>query len=512
MYVKDKNRLWLCQNKEGSVVMNPRMANRHGLIAGATGTGKTVTMKVLAESFSEMGVPVFMADIKGDVSGLALPGEGLEGMQKRLHNKLGLDIPWSFEAYPVEFWDVFGKGGLPVRTTVSEMGPDLLSRLLGLTEAQSGVLNIVFRIADDENLALLDFKDLRAMVQYVGDNADRYKTSYGNVAKASIAAIQRELLSLEDQGANVFFGEPALDINDWFRCDATGKGIINILHCVELFQKPLLYSTFLLWMLSEVYSLLPEVGDLDKPKMVFFFDEAHLIFNDAPKSLLQKVEQVVRLVRSKGVGVYFVTQQPSDIPDTVLSQLGAKFQHALRAYTPKDMKGLRVAARSFRHNPQLDEEQILQELGTGEVLVSVLDDEGVPTMAQRAWVMPPRSLLEAVPENLRQRLVAISPLYDKYAKPIDRESAYEKLSVVFEEANRAVAAKEEAKQLAAEARAQRQAAAEAARQEREAERQRKANQSMAEKVAIQFGKRVLSTAMTKGSNKLLRTVLGTLFK
>ena len=512
MYNKDENKLWLCQSAAGPVCLSPKMANRHGLIAGATGTGKTVTMKVLAESFSELGVPVFMADIKGDVSGLAMPGENLEGMQKRLHNKLGLDIPWSFDSYPVEFWDVFGKGGLPVRTTVSQFGPDLMARLLELTDAQSGVLNIVFRIADDENLALLDFKDLRAMVQYVGDNADRYKTAYGNVAKVSIGAIQRKLLELEDQGAEKFFGEPALDINDWFRQDANGKGMINILHCVELFQKPLLYSTFLLWMLSEIYALLPEVGDMDKPKMVFFFDEAHLIFNDAPKSLLQKVEQVVRLVRSKGVGVYFVTQQPSDIPDTVLSQLGAKFQHALRAYTPKDMKGLKVAAQSFRHNPDLDAEKVLQELGTGEVLVSVLDDEGVPTMAQRAWVMPPRSSLNAVQENLRQRLVAVSALYDKYATPIDRESAYEKLSVVFQAANEAAYAKEQAKVQAAVAKAERQAALEAARAEREAERQRKANQSMAEKVATQFGKKVLNTAMNKGSTKLIRTILGTLFK
>lgn len=512
MYLKEENKLWLCQSKQGAITMSPRMANRHGLVAGATGTGKTVTMKVLAESFSEMGVPVFMADIKGDVSGLALPGEGMESTQKRLKNKLGLDIPWSFEAYPVEFWDVFGKGGLSVRTTVSQMGPDLIARLLGLTDAQSGVLNIVFRIADDEDLALLDFKDLRAMVQYVGDNADKYKTTYGNVAKASIATIQRELLALEDQGANLFFGESALDIHDWFRTDANGKGYINILHCVELFQRPLLYSTFLLWMLSEIYTTLPEVGDLDKPKMVFFFDEAHLIFKDAPKSLLQKIEQVVRLVRSKGVGVYFVTQQPSDIPDTVLSQLGAKFQHALRAYTPKDMKGLKVAAQSFRHNPELDEEKVLQELGTGEVLVSVLDDDGVPTMVQRAWVMPPRSSFNAVQDNLRQRLIAISPLYEKYSQVIDRESAYEKLSVVFQAATEAAVAKEQEKAEALAAKKERQAAADAARAEREAERQRKANQSVAEKLALQFGKKVLNTAMNKGSTKIIRGILGTLFK
>ena len=511
MYLQNENKLWLCQNKSGQVLLSPKMANRHGLIAGATGTGKTVTMKVLAESFSEMGVPVFMADIKGDVSGLAMPGEGLEGMQKRLHNKLGLDIAWNFDTYPIEFWDVFGKGGLPIRTTISQMGPDLISRLLDLTEAQTGVMNIIFRIADDENLALLDFKDLRSMVQYIGDNAENYQTKYGNVAKASVGAIQRQLLALENQGAEKFFGEPALDINDWFRTE-NGKGVINILHCVELFQKPLLYSTFLLWMLSEVYTSLPEVGDLEKPKMIFFFDEAHLIFKDAPKSLLQKIEQIVRLVRSKGVGVYFVTQQPSDIPDTVLSQLGTKLQHALRAYTPKDMKGLKVAAQSFRHNPELDEEKVLQELGTGEVLVSVLDDEGVPTIVQRAWVMPPKSFLGAVQENLRQRLIAISPLFEKYSKTIDRESAYEKLAAVFEEAEKAAAAKEQAKLDAKEAKAERQRLADTARAEREAEKQRKANQSIVEKIGMQFGKKVLNTAMNKGSTKIIRSILGTLFK
>jgi len=512
MYLEKEHKLWLCQSGKTSILMSPKMANRHGLIAGATGTGKTVTMKVLAESFSEMGVPVFVADIKGDVSGLAMPGEGMEGLKKRLHHKLGLDISWTFTDYPIEFWDVFGKEGHPVRTTVSDMGPDLLARLMNLTDVQAGVLNIVFKIADDEGFLLLDFKDLRSMVQYVGDNADKYKTQYGNVAKATVGAIQRALLQLDSQGAERFFGEPSLDIKDWLKTDANGKGFINILHCVDLFQQPLLYSSFLLWMLSEMYSTLPEVGDLDKPKMVFFFDEAHLIFKDAPKSLLQKVEQVVRLIRSKGVGIYFVTQQPSDIPDSVLSQLGAKFQHALRAYTPKDMKSLKAAAQGFRTNPDIDIVQTLQELGNGEILVSVLDDDGVPTMVQRAWVMPPRSYIGAVPENLRQRLVAISELFDKYAKSVDRESAYELLAKVFQEQTDEARAIEQSRQMAAEAKVQRQADQETARLEREAERQRKSNQSMAEKVAIQFGKKVLNTAMTKGSNKLLRTILGTLFK
>ncbi len=391
MYISKLHKIWLCQNAQGGIYMTPKMANRHGLIAGATGTGKTVTLKVLAESFSEMGVPVFLADIKGDVSGMCLAGEDSEGFRKRLKNKLGLETEWNFAGYPVRFFDVYGAKGHPVRTTISEMGPELLSRLLELNETQTGVMSIIFRVADEENLLLLDLKDLRSMVQYVGDNAAEFKTKYGNVSAQSIGAIQRALLRLEDQGGNIFFGEPALDIKDWFATAADGRGIINMLHCTELFQRPLLYSTFLLWMLSELYEMMPEAGDLDKPKMVFFFDEAHLIFKDAPKSLLDKVEQIVRLIRSKGIGVYFITQLPADIPDNVLSQLGNKLQHALRAYTPKDQKALKSAAQSFRANPDIDAEKALSELGTGEVLVSLLDEEGIPTMVQRAWVMPPRS-------------------------------------------------------------------------------------------------------------------------
>ncbi len=355
MYLPKLHKVWLCQNSQGGIYLTPKMANRHGLIAGATGTGKTVTLKVLAESFSEMGVPVFLADIKGDVSGMILPGEDSEGFQKRIKNKLGLDIDWKFSGYPVRFWDVYGKMGLPVRTTISDMGPELLSRLLELNDTQSGVMNIVFRVADAQGLLLLDFKDLRSMVQYVGDHAAEIKMEYGNVSSQSIGAIQRALLRLEDQGGNIFFGEPALDIKDWFATDNDGRGVINLLHCTELFQNPLLYSTL--------------------PKMVFFFDEAHLIFKDAPRSLLDKVEQIVRLIRSKGIGIYFITQQPADIPDSVLAQLGNKLQHALRAYTPKERKGLKAAAQAFRPNPDLNAEAALGELGTGEVLVSLLDEE-----------------------------------------------------------------------------------------------------------------------------------------
>ena len=440
MYLTKLHKVWLCQNSQGGIYLTPKMANRHGLIAGATGTGKTVTLKVLAESFSEMGVPVFLADIKGDVSGMILPGEDSEGFQKRIKNKLGLDIDWKFSGYPVRFWDVYGKMGLPVRTTISDMGPELLSRLLELNDTQSGVMNIVFRVADAQGLLLLDFKDLRSMVQYVGDHAAEIKMEYGNVSSQSIGAIQRALLRLEDQGGNVFFGERALDIKDWFATDSDGRGVINLLHCTELFQNPLLYSTFLLWMLSELYEMMPEAGDLNKPKMVFFFDEAHLIFKDAPRSLLDKVEQIVRLIRSKGIGIYFITQQPADIPDSVLAQLGNKLQHALRAYTPKERKGLKAAAQAFRPNPDLNAEAALGELGTGEVLVSLLDEEGVPTMVQRAYVMPPRSYLGTCSDEVRRQAIQETPLHTKYAKAIDRESAYE---ILQKRAQQAAAAEAE---------------------------------------------------------------------
>lgn len=485
MYIEKLHKIWLCQNDRGGIYMYPKMANRHGLIAGATGTGKTVTLKVLAEAFSEMGVPVFLADIKGDVSGMCLSGEDSEGFQKRLHNKLGLETKWKFTGYPVTFWDVYGKKGLPVRTTISEMGPDLLSRLLELNDTQAGVLSIVFRVADDQGLLLLDFKDLRSMVQYVGDNAASFKTQYGNVTAQSIGAIQRALLRLEDQGANTFFGEPALDIKDWFATDAEGRGMINLLHCTELFQNPLLYSTFLLWMLSELYEMMPEAGDLDKPKMVFFFDEAHLIFKDAPASLLAKVEQIVRLIRSKGIGIYFITQQPADVPENVLAQLGNKIQHALRAYTPKERKALKATAQSFRVNPELDAETALGELGTGEVLVSLLDPEGIPTMVQRAYVMPPRSYLGVCSDELREQKIAASPLYAKYAESVDRESAYEILTgraqSAQEEAEAAAKAKEEEKQAALQAKEDAKQAKEAERAAKEEERRQLAAECEAER-------------------------------
>ncbi len=408
---------------DNSVYLLPSMANRHGLITGATGTGKTITLKVMAESFSDMGVPVFLADIKGDLSGTCKPGESNESLQKRL-TKLGI-TEFNYHAYPVKFWDVFGESGHPVRTTISEMGPMLLSRLMNLTEIQQGVLNIVFRIADDSDRLLLDLKDLRAMLQYVGEHNKEFTTEYGNVSQQSIGAIQRAMLTLEDAGGDSFFGEPALDINDWMSTDESGKGYINILHCAKLFLSPLLYSTFLLWMLSELFENLPEVGDSDKPKMVFFFDEAHLLFNEAPKALIQKVEQVVKLIRSKGVGVYFITQNPADIPDPVLAQLGNKVQHALRAYTPAEQKAIRAAAMSYRANPAFDTEATITELGTGEALVSFLDEEGRPTVVERAKILPPMSMMGAIDDTRREKVIMSSDIYNKYEKTIDRESAYE---------------------------------------------------------------------------------------
>jgi DNA helicase HerA-like ATPase len=407
------------------LLLSPRMANRHALIAGATGTGKTVSLRVLAEQFSAMGVPVFLADIKGDLSGMAKPGGDNPKIVERAE-KLGL-TDFSYEGCPVTFWDIFGDRGHPLRTTVSEMGPLLLSRILSLNDTQSGVLNLVFKIADDNGLLLLDLKDLREMTRFVGDNSADFKTEYGNISTASIGAIQRNLLVLEEQGGDRLFGEPALDINDLLQTDATGKGMINILSAERLMQSPKVYATFLLWLLAELFEQLPEVGDPDKPKMVFFFDEAHLLFEDVPQALEEKIEQVVRLIRSKGVGVWFVTQNPLDIPDKVLGQLGNRVQHALRAFTPRDQKAVRAAAETFRANPELDTETAILELGVGEALVSLLDEKGIPGMVERAYVMPPRSSLPPLTPDEIRGIVQGSVLYGAYEKVVDRESAYEKL-------------------------------------------------------------------------------------
>lgn len=403
----------------------PRLANRHGLITGATGTGKTVTLQKLAESFAAIGVPVFMADVKGDLSGIAAAGTASPKLLQRLAAiGIGDYVP---RANTVVFWDVFGAQGHPVRATISDMGPLLLARLLNLNDTQSGVLTLVFRIADDNGLLLLDLKDLRAMVQHVGENAKSFTTGYGNISPASIGAIQRNLLALEEQGGDVFFGEPMLDIGDLMQTDAEGRGVINVLAADKLYHSPKLYSTFLLWLLAELFEQLPEVGDPDQPKLVFFFDEAHLLFDDAPKALVDKIEQVVRLIRSKGVGVYFVTQNPLDIPETVLGQLGNRVQHALRAFTPRDQKAVKTAAETMRPNPAFDAAQAITELGVGEALVSFLDDKGRPQVTERAFVIAPDSRLGPLSEAERRALIAGSVIHGHYEQGVDRESAYERL-------------------------------------------------------------------------------------
>ena len=424
MFQKDEDRIWIASGTE-PIYLLAKMAARHGLVTGATGTGKTTTIKVLAEAFSDMGTSVFMADIKGDVSGLAKPGVPSATIDERIAN-MGI-TGFGFTGYPVRFFDLYESKGIPVRTTVSNMGPILLARILGLNDVQTGVLQIVFKVADDNNLLLLDLKDLRAMVRYAGENAKELTTQYGFVTPASIGAIQRNLLTLESAGADLFFGEPELDLHDWFGFDERGRGVINILDCVTLFQNPLLYSTFLLWMLSELYEMMPEVGDLDKPKMVFFFDEAHLLFSGAPRALLEKIEQIIRLIRSKGIGIYFITQSPADIPNAVLAQLGNKIQHALRAYTPNDQKAVKAAAASFRPNPDFDSETVIGELATGEALISALDSKGAPEMVRRGFILPPQCSFGVAEPELIDQITKSSSLFTKYAQAYDRYSAFEAL-------------------------------------------------------------------------------------
>lgn len=423
MYVEDK--ILVGCNDQTSVYLLPKLANRHGLIAGATGTGKTITIKALAESFSDMGVPVFLADMKGDISGLARHGEANPNIEERVQKYSLQQKGFNYKSYPVEFWDLFGQKGLPVRVTISEIGPTLLSRILNLTEAQEGVLNIVFRVADDESLLLIDIKDLKSMINHVSENKDKYESTYGAIATRSANSIIRALLSLEDQGGNEFFGEPALELEDLMQCDDESKGIINILDSVKLSLSPEIYSTFLLWMLSKLYETLPEIGDMDKPKLVFFFDEAHLLFNNMSPAFLQKIEQIIRLIRSKGVGIYFISQNPSDIPDTILSQLGNRIQHAIRAYTPKDQKAVKTAAESFRSNPNFDTKDEISNLAIGEALVSLLDETGVPSIVEKVDIVPPQSYTGAIDDDYRNELISISVFKDKYQESFDRESAYE---------------------------------------------------------------------------------------
>ncbi len=456
---------------EKELYLLPEMANRHGLIAGATGTGKTTTLKVMAESFAAAGVPVFLADIKGDLAGTAKMGGGKEWVENSVQT-LGLE-GFNYVQFPTRFWDVFGVKGHPVRTTVTEIGPMLLARILGLNDTQEGILNITFRVADENGLLLLDIKDLRSMLQYVSENSKELSRYYGNITKQSVSAILRSLLTLEDAGGDRFFGEPAMDVKDWMQVSYDGKGFINILHCEQLFQSPVLYSTFMLWLLSELYETLPEVGDLEKPKMVFFFDEAHLLFDDAPKALLQKIEQVVRLIRSKGVGVYFITQSPTDIPDSVLGQLGNRVQHALRAYTPAEIKKVKAAAETFRVNPAFDTVDVITNLSTGYALISFLDESGAPTIVEKAQVLPPQSSTGTLTDEERASFMANSGMGGKYDVEVDRESAYEILMQVAVEAEAAQMEKarlaqeaEEAEKAAKEAeKAAEKAAREAAKEE-----------------------------------------------
>ncbi|MDR0503555.1 MAG: DUF853 domain-containing protein [Treponema sp.] len=428
------NPLCIAKNTElENIVIMPEMLNRHGLITGATGTGKTVTLQMMAESFSSIGIPVFVADVKGDLSGVSMPAVPGDKLSARLE-KIGVS-DWQSRTNPAVFWDVFGEKGHPVRATVSDMGPLLLSRLLNLNDTQSGVLQIIFKIADDNDMLLLDMKDIRSMTQYVGDHANDFKTEYGNITTASIGAIQRGLLTLDEQGASKFFGEPMLDIMDFVRTDSSGKGVINVLAADKLYNMPKLYATTLLWMLSELFEVMPEIGDMPQPKLVFFFDEAHLLFADAPPVLLEKIERVVRLIRSKGVGVFFVTQNPLDVPDKVLGQLGNRVQHALRAFTPRDQKAVKTAAQTMRANPAFSTEQAIQELGTGEALISFLDAKGSPSIVQKCSVIAPGSRLGPVTSAEQENLIKQSIFYGRYEKTIDRESAYELLTKRTEKAN-----------------------------------------------------------------------------
>jgi uncharacterized protein len=479
---------------ESELYLLPKMANRHGLITGATGTGKTVTLQGMAESFSSIGTPVFLSDIKGDLSGLCEPGGGNVKIEERVKQ---LDIKgFSYRPFSIQFWDVFGEQGFPVRTTVSEMGPLLLSRLLNLNEIQSGVLNLVFRVADDQGMLLLDLKDLKSMLVYAAENAAKYTVEYGTISKQSIGAIQRALLVIEDQGGDRFFGEPALDISDFMKTDQDGLGYINIMACDKLFQSPALYSTFLLWLLSELFEALPEVGDLDKPKLVFFFDEAHLLFNDAPKVMLERVEQVVRLIRSKGVGVYFITQNPVDIPDSVLGQLGNRVQHALRAYTPKDQKAIKAAAETFRQNPKYTVEQVITELGVGEALISFLDEKGRPSVVEKAFVLPPRSKIGPVPPERRNEVMARSVMKGRYEKTVDRESAYEYLQA------KALRDQEEAASSARDAQAEND----------EQQKRRGKSGRKPDTVIEKLSKTAASSAGRQIARELVRGILGSLLR
>jgi DNA helicase HerA-like ATPase len=502
------------QNISQDIVLHSQLANRHGLIAGATGTGKTVSLKVLAERFSRMGVPVFLADAKGDVSSIAKAGEPSEKFTQRL-TRLGID-EFEFAASPVTLWDLFAEQGHPIRTTVSEIGPLLLSRMLNLNDTQEGVLAAVFRIADDQGLLLLDFKDLKSMLSYVSENAASLKNDYGNLSPASLGAIQRNLLALADQGGELFFGEPSLDIMDFLQTDSQGHGYINLLAADKLMHSPKLYATFLLWMLSELFEKLPEVGDLDKPKLVFFFDEAHLLFDNASAGLQEKIEQVVRLIRSKGVGVYFITQSPLDLPESVLGQLGNRIQHALRAFTPKDQKAVRTAADTFRSNPDLNVAEVITELAVGEALISCLDEHGTPQVVQRGWINPPHSSFSPLTAAERQSVLQNSIVAGVYEQAVDRDSAYEvlqrKVAQSAQQQQNEAARLEQEQQNQLLAKQQQKDQLRIAREQQKAdEKAQRERQKLTQDIVGTFAKSAARSLGGKTGQTLLRGILGSLF-
>ncbi len=503
----NEKRAFIAIDGKSEICLVPRMANRHGLITGATGTGKTVTLQAMAETFSQMGVPVFAADVKGDLSGVAAKGGNKESIVKRVESYRLADKGFVFQAFPVQFWDVFGEQGAPVRATIADMGPLLLARLLSLNDTQTAVLTLVFKVAADEKLELIDLKDLRKTLEYVGNSAARLQSAYGNISAASVAAIQRGLLTLEEGGADAFFGEPALNIDDLIQT-AEGKGVINILAADKLMASPKVYTTFLFWLLTKLFAVLPEIGDPDKPKLVFFFDEAHLLFDEAPKALLEKIEQVVRLVRSKGVGVYFISQSPADVPDSVLGQLGNRVQHALRAYTPKDQKAVKVAAQTFRANPGFDTEKVISELGIGEALVSFLDEKGAPWPVERSFILPPQGQIGPLAAEERERMTRSSLVYRFYSQAQDRFSAAEKLA---ERPDAGLSAKDIAARDKAEAKEQaaREKAEEKARKEEE--RARAVAEKQEQREATE-SKRMWTGVAKSILVPIARNILGSLFK
>ena len=517
MYRNNKVLIGKSGDKELSILLEK--ANRHGLITGASGSGKTITSKVMAESFSDAGIPVFMADVKGDLAGTALPGEASESLDSRL-NKLGVE-DFEYKSFPVRFWDIFGEKGHPIRTTLDSVGPEILSIMLGLTEAQEGVLTVVYKIAKDNGWELDDIKDLRLLLQYVGDNREKFTTSYGNVTPQTVGVIQRCLLALENQGGDKFFGQPELDINDFLTCDANGKGMINILHAVKLFESPDLFASFLLWLLTSLYTKMPEVGDLDKPKMVFFFDEAHLLFNGMPEYRLKRITQVVRLIRSRGIGLYFVSQSPSDIPSDVIAQLGNRVQHNLRAYTPTELKTVKAAADSFRANPEFNTYDAILNLGTGEALISFQNENGEPEVVQKVTILPPQSKMGVIDDMSRNKVINSSNLLGKYDEATERESAYEEIDelnrLVKEKIEQEAAAKEEAKQKQLEEKeAEKQAKLEekAKKEEERAAEKKKREEEKKKKNSIEYklGKKVFNSASNKVINKGLNALFKNFFK